>query len=216
VSFDFLDPQSRADVQGVADLHRRYLDDSPIVRFGRRFLEKFYYDRLVRDGLVGCRLYRADGKVVGFISYTMEPLGFMTGGMRRHPIALSTAVLGGIVSHPGTIRELLGVLRVMRDRRDDSRSREMEGTAEVLSLVVDAAYGSHVPHGGDTRLAVRLFDEAQRQLRKQGAERVHLLVKPGNIASNLLCSSMGCTFEKIDHGGEPVHRYTYTFAATGA
>ncbi len=208
MSIERLDPLKTADAEQVADLHFQYLNDSPIVRFGSSFLRRFFYRTLVRDGLVGVSFHRHEGRIIGFISYTTEPFGFMGKGGRRHPFALAWSLLSGIVQRPGTAKEIVQIMRVMRERtEEDTESRD---TGEVISLVVDSDYRGFVPAGGETRLAVRLFEDAVEFFAAQKVGRVHLLVRPENLASNIFCSSMGAEFGKMEYGGETVHRYTYT------
>jgi len=210
VSIERLDAANRADVEAVAGLHSRYLADSPVVQFGPRFLRDFYYAALVRDGLIGVTLCRADDRVIGFISYTADPLGFMTVGVRRHGIKLAGVMAASVATRPGTARDIAHVLRLMRERRGEAASGAPDNTGEVLSLVVDEAYRGYVPPGGKSRVAVRLFEASQDFFREHGLGRVRLLVQPGNIESNLFCNALGCEFEKITAGGGSVHRYTYS------
>ena len=209
MSIERLDSRNEADAREVADLHSRYLADSPIVQFGPAFLRGFYYRTLVRDGLVGVSLYRHDGKVRGFITYTLEPLGFMHKGIRRHPISLAWSLLSGVIRRPATARDIIKIVRVMRERGEEHQTADMDDTGEVISLVVDEPYRGHIPEDGDKRLAVRLFEDASSYLEDHGMRRIHLLVRPENVASNIFCASMGCEFGKTTYGGETVHRYTY-------
>lgn len=207
MSIERLDAQKTSDAEQVADLHFQYLNDSPIVRFGSSFLRRFFYRTLVRDGLVGVSFYRHEGRIVGFVSYTTEPFGFMGRGGRRHPLSLAWSLLSGVIQRPATARDIVKIMRVMRERTDEAAVDR--DTGEVISLVVDSEYRGHVPADGEARLAVRLFEDAVSLFRKRGIRRVHLLVRPENLASNIFCSSMGATFGKIEYGGETVHRYTY-------
>ena len=54
---------------------------------------------------------------------------------------------------------------------------------------------SWIPPGGETRVTVRLFSAMQEYFRREGVERVLLIVKHGNTASNLFCHSMGCRLD---------------------
>lgn len=210
MSIERLDARNRRDLEEIAHLHREYLSDSPVVRFGYRFLRDFYYDALVRDGLVGASICKADGKMVGFISYAMEPLGFMTRGVRHHPLRLARVMAMSVLARPATARDIATVMTMMRERRGERETGAMEGTGEVLSLVADREYRAYVPPGGESRLAVRMFEHAVEVFRENGIQRIHLLVQPENMESNLFCASMGCEFEKITTAGNPVHRYTYS------
>ena len=164
------------------------------MKFGPRFLRDFYYDSLVRDGLVGASICRADGRIVGFISYAMEPLGFMTRGVRNHPVKLATVMAASVLTRPSTAKDIANVLAFMRERKAEEESGAKQGVGEVLSLVADREYRAYVPPGGDSRLAIRLFEHAQGGFR----------------------AALGCEFEKIITVGNPVHRYTYTLPPVSA
>ena len=209
MSLEPLDPRNAADVDSVADLHVKYLGDSPVVKFGPRFLRQFYYGQLVEEGLIGCTLCRADNRVVGFISYTSRPMDFMSIGLRRHFIYLSWLMSLSVIARPAMIKELILVLRLMRGRGKDAQKKSSAGVGEALSMAVIPEYQSHVPPGGRKRIAVRLFESAVDYCKAQGLERVYLWVQPSNLAANLFYSAMGCPFEKIVHAGIPVHLYTY-------
>lgn len=209
MSIERLSLTNDTDARQIADLHSEYLADSPIVQFGPAFLRRFFYRTLVRDGLIGVSFYRHEGRVVGFISYTTEPLGFMMKGIRRHPLSLGWALFSGVVQRPATAKDITRILRVMRERMSEEETGDKEGMGEVISLVVDTEYRGHVPPDGEARLAVRLFEDGIAFFREKEIARVHLLVQPANLESNLFCSSMGAVFGKITYGGETVHRYTY-------
>jgi hypothetical protein len=201
-----LDPDNASDVNGVAALHEAELGDSPLVLLGPKFLREFFYRTLVRDGLVGVLVHRIDGQVVGFLSYTLWPDTFIARGVRRHLIGLAWVMVKGMVRRPATLRDALVALRIMRDR---SRDPMAPGTAEAISMVVLAGYQKHVPHGGTSRLPVRLFEELASCLRREGAEHVLFLIKPENRASNIFFNVVGCDFEKVVRHGQTVHAYTY-------
>jgi ribosomal protein S18 acetylase RimI-like enzyme len=198
-----------ADVNAVADLHVRYLPDSPVVRMGERFLRKFYYTKLIEDGLMGCEICRTDGQVVGFISYTKYPLDFMTRGIRKRFFYLSWLIFTSIVVRPAMIKDILFVLRIMRERSSESHKPSEGNIGEVLSLVAHSEYRRYIPPGGKSRLSSRLFETMVKYFRGEGFDRVHLMVQPSNLASNIFFQTMGCEFEKTTHAGVVTHLYTY-------
>jgi hypothetical protein len=205
-----LDPDRRADVEGVAALHAERLPTSPVVLLGPEFVRRFYYGTLVRAGLVAVHHARADGRVVGFISYTREPLGFMTKGVRQHFFALAWSLVIGVLRDPSVVKQIVFALRLMRETAQDERvSGVRSGAGEVLSLAVAERYERAVPVGGTSRLPVRLVAEMARSFAGAGVEDVNLYVLPGNLASNLFCSSLGCDFERITRAGTAVHCYVF-------
>jgi hypothetical protein len=208
MGIETLDPRNTADVNAVADLHLQFLGDSPIVRLGEDFLRRFFYVKLVADGDVGVTLCRHEGRIIGFISYTRDPLGFIARGARRHLFFLAWLLGTGMLARPALARDVLFTLKMMRERSGEARKAE-PGLGEVISLVTVPEFQKHIPEGGKNRLTVRLFEEMVAFFRGQGFDRVHLKVLPHNKASNILCSIMGCQFEKITEAGMTVHRYTY-------
>ncbi len=209
MGIETLDPRNAADVNAVADLHLQFLGDSPIVRLGQNFLRRFFYVTLVADDEVGVILCRHEGRIIGFISFTRDPLGFISRGARRHLAALAWLMGTGMLARPALAKDVLFTLKMMRERSGEARKAGEPGLGEVISLVTVPEFQKHIPEGGKSRLTVRLFEEMVAYFRAQGFHRVHLKVLPQNKASNILCSIMGCQFEKITEAGLTVHRYTY-------
>lgn len=203
-----LDPRRSDDVGAIADIHFRLLGDSPIVGLGRRFVRDVFYGKLVEDGAVRVILCRHEGRIVGFISYTPDPQGFMGKGIRKHFAYLCWVMSLSLVTQPSLGKNVLRALGMVRERAGEKEQPDPR-LGEVISLAVLPEFGKHIPEGGTVRVAVRLFQEAIAAFKAIQYERIHLLVQPSNKASNLLCSVMGCTFEKIMIAGLPAHRYTY-------
>jgi ribosomal protein S18 acetylase RimI-like enzyme len=210
VSIESLESRNAADVEAVAGLHRAYLGDSPIVRLGPRFLRRFYYSQLVEDGLVRCRICRADESIVGFAAYTLRPFDFMGIGLRKHLLSLGGLMLVSLASRPAMIRDVLFVLRLMDQIGEDSREAAVSRVGELLSLVVAPEFQDCVFPGGASRLPVRLVEATIADFRQAGFRRVRFTVQPSNRAANILYSAMGCSLERIERGGGIVHRYTYS------
>lgn len=209
MSIERLNTRNPADVNAVADLHVTHLGDSPIVGLGPAFLRRFFYVKLVEDGLVGVTVCRKDGSIVGFISYTPDPNGFMMRGVRRHFFFLCWLMSTSLLLRPSMIRGILLALRFMRERGGEAGKEPAPGLGEVISLVALPDCQNYVPPGGKSRLTVRLFESMVEYFREKDYDRVHLLVQPSNRASNIFCSVMGCKFEKITTAGMVTHRYTY-------
>lgn len=203
-----LNPRNDADVNAVADLHLQYLADSPIVGLGERFLRRFFYTKLVEDRSVIVTICRHEGRIIGYISYTPDPLGFMSRSIRKHFVYLAWQMAVSLITRPALLQGVLRALKMVRERGGQSRQPE-PGLGEVISLVTLPEFQKYVPEGGKSRLTVRLFEEMLAYFRGLRYERVHLLVLPHNRASNILCSIMGCQFEKITAAGMVTHRYTY-------
>lgn len=203
-----LNAANAADVNAVADLHFKFLGDSPIVALGDRFVRKFFYTTLVRDAAVVVDLCRADGKVVGFISYTRDPRHFISNAVRRHFFSLCWLMGVSVLLRPVLLKTILQTLRLMTARTEESQAPDPR-LGEVISLVALPEYQNHVAPGGKSRLTGRLFETMLAYFRELDYERVLLFVKPENRASNIFCSIMGCQFEKTTFNGAITHRYTY-------
>jgi hypothetical protein len=208
MAIETLNPRNAADVNAVAGLHLQFLGDSPIVGLGEQFLRRFFYTKLVEDGSVRVTLCRHEGRIIGYISYTPDPLGFMSRGIRRHFVYLCWLMSVSLLARPALLQGMLRALKFVRERGGQARNPE-PGLGEVISLVAHPDFQKYVPEGGKSRLTVRLFEEMLAYFRGIGHDRVHLLVLPHNRASNILCSIMGCQFEKITTAGIVTHRYTY-------
>jgi ribosomal protein S18 acetylase RimI-like enzyme len=209
MSIENLDPSCEADVDSVAMLHETYLADSPIAKMGKRFIREFYYSKLVECGLIGCSFCRVDGRAVGFISYTAQPMDFMSRGLRRYFFSLSWIMLRSVATRPAMLKEILATLRIMGSRASESKAGDPRGLGEALSLAVVPDFQGYSPPGGKSRLAFRLFETAVERLRAQGVDRIYVSVQADNLAANLLYSTMGCSFEKTGHLSAVIHRYTY-------
>lgn len=204
-----LNPENSADVNAVADLHFKFLGDSPIVALGERFVRKFFYTTLVRDAAVIVDMCRADDKIVGFISYTRDPKHFISGAVKRHFFSLCWLMGVSALLRPALIKSILQTFQIMAGRTEESKAPDPK-LGEVISLVALPEYQTHVAPGGKSRLTGRLFEGMVEYFRQLDYERVVLFVKPENRASNIFCSIMGCQFEKTTFNGVVVHRYTYS------
>jgi len=203
-----LDSRDAAAVDAVARLHETHLPDSPLVRIGPRFMRELYYKSLVADGLVRCLIARADGRIVGFLSYTDDPYRFMTRGIRRHFGGLLWVLAREAFARPALLAEALVAARIMIERRA-APAPSIEGVGEALSMAIEREYLRWVPPGGESRLAIRLFDTMAADLAESGCQRLELNVDPARLAPNLFYSSLGCTLERTVIAGRAVHRFGY-------
>ena len=210
----FLDAGNVGDVNDVADLHEEFLGDSLVVKFGDAFLRKFYYGTLVRDGLIRSTICRADGRVVGFFSYTMDQ-DFMGRGLRRHPVRVLWLILVSVVRQPSLIKDVILVLRLLIGGGSETREAMAGCQSEGLSLAVRPEWTKAVPTGGESRVTVRLFEELVADLRREHVRTLCMYVQPLNMASNLFFSSLGCDLKQVKRAGLACNRYTYHLQENG-
>ncbi|MFN2399253.1 MAG: hypothetical protein ABR543_11520 [Gemmatimonadaceae bacterium] len=209
MGIELLDPDRPDDAAAVAELHVAYLPHSLIVKLGRRFLTKYYYSTLVRDGLIGCTICRVDGRICGFIAYTPYPLDFMMRGVRRRYWSVAWILGASVLERPTLIADIVSVLRLIYLRGRESRETPASDMGEGISIATIPEYRDHIPLGGNMRLPVRLLHAMFEQLRASGRSRAYVLVESSNRASNVFCASMGGRREKIHHDGTPTHRFTF-------
>jgi hypothetical protein len=204
-----LDPRNASDVGAVATLHESLLEGSPLARMGARFLRECFYSRMLADRLYDCLICRADGRIVGFLTYTDRPADFMSQGLRRHFFSIARIMVTSVVLQPRQLRDLLFVARLIRDRSATPQNGALRNSAEALSLAVSEADQKLIPVGGTTRVAVRLFHEMASDLRERGAHRIVLHVDPKNRAANMFYSALGCRFQSTTHAGLTRHLFAY-------
>jgi hypothetical protein len=114
-----------ADVPAVARLHRAAMGSSLWARLGPRFLETVY-GALVRHPDFRGYVYLEDGRVRGFIAGSNNGPRMFREVMRSHFLALSLAMVPGLLRRPGT------ALLLLQTNRYFGRSR-VEGSEEVVA-----------------------------------------------------------------------------------
>jgi len=209
MTVELLNPRAAADVEAVADLHTRYLGDSPIVALGRPFLCRFYYGKLLEERLIGCTVCRLDGQVVGFISYTLHPDDFMVRGLRRFFWYLCGMMLGTVIRKPSVLVAIWKTLRILRQRAAGTENRAGPGVGEGISVAVAPAHRDRRATEGGQRVPVALFESMIRFFDETRYQRFYVLVQPSNIASSTFCTAMGCRLENITVSGASVRRFVY-------
>src|SRR5258705_59311 len=87
----------------LARLHTALLPTSPVSLLGSRFMERFYYRVLPRQGLiVGAVAYVGD-RAVGFIAATHDSAGFMRSALRRSWMSFGWILGTSVVLAPKSI-----------------------------------------------------------------------------------------------------------------
>lgn len=167
-----LDYRVKEQVVAVARLHSQLLPDSPIHKLGRLFMTKFYYYKLIKDGLVICDLYKSNGRFVGLLSYTRCPFSFMRKGLRRHLLYLVCILAICLMARPWRIKVLLDTLAASSRR---SRMDE-EGTVEFLSFGVLKPYRHTIDAESGLRIADLLFLNGVDFFKKEGYKKVMLSI----------------------------------------
>lgn len=208
IEVGFLDPERRDDVDDVSALHEEFLSDSVVVKFGGAFLREFYYRTLVEDGLIQSTICRANGRVVGFFSYTAN-MNFMGEGLKRHPLRVMWLVARSILRHPSLAREIILVLRLQIAGGPETREALAGCGSEGLSFAIRPEWARAVPPGGKSRMPMRLFEDLVADLKRRGTPTLCMYVQPDNLPSNLFFGSLGCDLDKVKRAGVLCNRYMY-------
>lgn len=162
----------REQVEAVARLHSQLLPDSPISKLGRLFMTRFYYYKLIKDGLIICDLYKCNGRFVGLLSYTKYPFSFMRKGLRRHFSYLACILAICLMARPWRIKVLLDTLTVSSRRS----SRDEKETVEFLSFGVLKPYRHIIDDESGLRIADLLFLNGVDFFKKEGCKRLMLSI----------------------------------------
>ena len=200
-----LNPDNREHVVAAARLHAQLLGHSPIARLGLPFMTRFYYSRLVRDGLIACDFYVHQGEYAGFIVYTDSPSTFMEEGRRRHFLFLAALLVWCFALWPPRLRTILQAMKITR-RREPA---EDEGrTGELLSFgVLPAHRQARDPRTG-LRISNVLFEHAIATFRDRGFARFRWNLERDNKAAMLFYLSYGATAEESQAAWPSDYRLT--------
>ncbi len=198
-----VDPRDRTGVEEIVRLHSLLLPQSPVARLGPAFMRRFYYQQLIRDGLVCADLYYSDGIAAGFIAYTKHAADFMAKGLQRHWLRLAGVVAGAILRRPLLLGEILRVFLLMRRRKQQSDSVL---PAEILSFGVLPAYRSaeFVRRTGQ-RISLELFESARDYFDRHNLPSLRMLVETENRQALLFYHALGCEFRpQVDKAAKTV------------
>jgi len=180
-----LDPSDRTQLEAFASLHEATLPESVPVQFGRRFMTRFYFPKLVAGGLAAGHLYRLEGKWAGYAWYTRFPRTFLRDAVRRHFLFLCGFMPTVFVSSP---RALLALPHLLRNT---GGLPEQAGTGYLLTTGV-------APSLRRSGVATRLIDEMLRCLRAEGVAAVEATVDRDNHGA--LSFYRRCGFRVEDRG----------------
>jgi len=199
-----IDPANRQDVAAITGLHVRLLGHGPMARLGERFLRRFCYGVLLRDGLMRAALFEVDGTPAGFVAYTSRSITFHREAVGRHWAYVAWLIALSVVCDPRLVARLLKALRLMFSRRAElNLGRDPLG--EVLAIGVLPAY---LTPEFVRRTGVRIGDElvahAASYLRGAGVDRMRMVVEAHNKPALLFYHRLGGRFEPYEHAGEPM------------
>ncbi len=198
-----LDPKNKDHRRAAALLHGGLLPDSPLAGLGRGFMEHFYYDKLIRDGLISCDLYFHEGECVAFASYTREPFTFLSRGKKNHFLFLCFLLAGCLLLKPSRARIILKTLGLEKRRSSPPvlASGKQGGVGELLSFAVSPAYSGFRDLGTRKKVPNLLFDRVIDTFRMAGYRSIQFIVRKDNHASLLFFNSYGAQVREANYVG---------------
>lgn len=193
----------------TAFLHAALLSGSPVVRMGYPFMTRYYYRKLVQDGLIGCHIAIVEGHPAGFVAYTTRPHDFMIAGLRRHFLGLIPLVSRALLIRPSRIGIVAQALGMLKRRRDDLASGPVYD-GEILSLAVLPQYrSSRFVRETGQNIGRTLFDLAVKHTRQAGARTLMTLVEARDHETLMFLHLLGCEFHREWIDGADCYEVTY-------
>lgn len=190
VSFGVAMPTPTRD---LAQLHAALLPSSPVSLLGRRFMERFYYRILPREGLICGAVAYVDAQPAGFVVATHDPDGFMRSAFRKWWPYLVWVVGISVLLAPQSLKVVWEAAQVMRSRQPRQGSTR-EG--EILSLGVAPVYREPTfVRQTDLRLSHDLLESAVTQLRTRDVQVIRATVSAENMPAKLFYSGLGWTLD---------------------
>ena len=187
-----LDPNDRAQLEAFADLHEVTLPSSVPVQFGRRFMTRFYFPKLVGDGLAAGDLFRFEGKWAGYNLYTKYPQTMLRDAIRRHFFFLCGFMPGVLLANPRALRAIPKLLR------NTGGFPELPRTGYWLTFGVHPDFRRAQASG--KRIANLLVERMFEYFREEGFDAVEGTTDRTNGAALILYRTMG--FRVQDRGLE--------------
>jgi len=209
---ELLDARNREDVEGVMALQIEHFPMTDDNGLREDLLRWYFYTDLIKDGFVRCFFARKDGKIISYIAYTPCPNTYQGDGRRKHRMHIYWITLRNLVCRPNRMQNFRKLLRRHASESQGKRpSLYSDGMADILFLATKKPHGKWVPPGGDSRVTVRVFEEAEKDMARLGIKNVFMTVRSNNISSIRYCHNLGCyrVEEILTSGGESWTHFYY-------
>ena len=204
-----LDPKNQTDLENTIRLHTELLPTSPVARLGPIFMRRFYYRKLVEDGLMVCNLYYHMGNPAGFMALTSDSAGFVTRGFRRHWVSALGVLCEMVLMDPGRIGVIYSVARTLRKR---NRYVANEISGELLSFGVLPEYRStKFIQQTNKQISLEFFESAKEYFRQIGMPAFGGMVEAKNRATILFYHSLGCQIHEVPGSDGETVKILYVF-----
>jgi ribosomal protein S18 acetylase RimI-like enzyme len=206
------DEYQPAPVRVLADLHARILPTSPLVRLGRRFMERFYYQVLPKDGLIFGAIAYVNETPAAFIVATHDSSGFIRSAVRSYWPRMTYECGMSLLTNPGVLRAVPEALSLMKARFAEWRHRTKHAVpkfrtpipfgGEILSIGTLPEYQtSKFLRETRLNLANELLDFAVTRLRDSGTEVIRCVVDADNKPAQFFYHCRGWRREPAPDSG---------------
>jgi ribosomal protein S18 acetylase RimI-like enzyme len=176
-----LDYKNKEHRNAAADLHAKLLPESLVPGLGRHFMTGFYYNRLIKDDLVRCDLYKCKDQFVGWILYTKHPFTFMDEGKRRNFFFLGLILMWSLLTKPSRIKVFLELNRFVAIRSPEKIGRA--GAGEFLSFGVLEDFRDVRDESTGLKISKLLFERVLDEMKDEEYNKMLLFVGRKNKAA---------------------------------
>lgn len=188
------DRDTVAPAADLAGLHASLLPESPVSMLGRRFMERFYYRVLPRQGLILGAVAYLDDAPAGFVVATHDSAGFMRSALRRRWPSFVWTLGTSVLLAPRSIRPVWEAAQAMRKRGPVS---DRVSNGEILSLgVLPDAQARRSAAAPGARISADLLGSAVAQLQARGVGEIRAMVKADNTPAKLFYIGLGWTLRR--------------------
>jgi ribosomal protein S18 acetylase RimI-like enzyme len=187
LEFDETQP---APTRDLARLHEALLPESPIPLLGTRFMERFYYSVLPREGSIRGAVAYVDDAAAGFVVVSDDGAGFMRAAARRHAARVAWLIGTSVILSPRRLAYVWEAISLMRVPPPPD-----DGVAgQILSFGVLPAYRDlrFVRRTG-LKIGVDLIKIGILALRNRGVREIRAAVHRDNLEAQLFYRGLGWT-----------------------
>jgi hypothetical protein len=194
----------------VVRLHGELLSDSPIAKLGEPFMKRFYYSSLVKARLFFCDLFYYRHTCVGFVSYTNDPLNFLSKGLKYNFMRLCFIILQTIINKPSLVKTVLSVLQDMLKRKTISSHQNEIVWGEILSFGLTKEGVNIIDKKTRKKAPQLLFERAIEYFRKECIKKFRLAVLKDNKEALLFYLSYGGKIIDNQYGEGKCYRLEFS------
>ncbi|HEY5579422.1 MAG TPA: hypothetical protein VIL12_07035 [Acidimicrobiia bacterium] len=199
-------PADRDGIEQIAHLHARFLFPGALAEMGESFVADVAYRALMEAGVLDVIALWSGARIVGYVGFTGDTRSYQRTGFVRKPFIVIAAAIKAVIGHPRRMRALLDL---GRDAFGGDRPDDLEGTGEVVAIVVDNELLDHAGRDLSPQPAQLLLDAAIEGLRAEGVRRVRARVNADRRPALLLYARRpGVSYRDYRRRNEPMVEIT--------